>query len=403
MRMKTKELDPPRGTFKADTKPSDPPDLAHLIRRFDPDRRASVRRLVNSSPRAADLAIVFPGALYAISDSNGSIDIRRRALELVLEGAALRDVAQVLDLPLWLRRLPPEAFTGSIGPLPASEMFSRRIVNQLPTAAENSAFWLKAVSFGAYACDEYFALWLARQPVYSESGDPARLFGLLAAYAWYSQAELSRAHGLIVVPWRPEMSLDTAICAAKSWLNRIRLVLQLGPGAITDSWLQAGEAQSFSFVPLLEQAQILAESRAMQNCADQYADRLARDKCRLFSVRRRGVRVATLEIGPHARETGVLAINQLKARHNMPASAEIWQAAHTWLGTQKDLKRAVTLNPPYRPLDGEAWQSLTAAYRASQYGAPWLPERLDTDTLATLDADIAALARRAGVTSWLFT
>ncbi len=403
MRMKTKELDPPRGTFKADTKPSDPPDLAHLIRRFDPDRRASVRRLVNSSPRAADLAIVFPGALYAISDSNGSIDIRRRALELVLEGAALRDVAQVLDLPLWLRRLPPEAFTGSIGPLPASEMFSRRIVNQLPTAAENSAFWLKAVSFGAYACDEYFALWLARQPVYSESGDPARLFGLLAAYAWYSQAELSRAHGLIVVPWRPEMSLDTAICAAKSWLNRIRLVLQLGPGAITDSWLQAGEAQSFSFVPLLEQSQILAESRAMQNCADQYADRLARDKCRLFSVRRRGVRVATLEIGPHARETGVLAINQLKARHNMPASAEIWQAAHTWLGTQKDLKRAVTLNPPYRPLDGEAWQSLTAAYRASQYGAPWLPERLDTDTLATLDADIAALARRAGVTSWLFT
>jgi hypothetical protein len=403
MRTKTKELDPPRGTFKADTKPSDPPDLAHLIRRFDPDRRASVRRLVNSSPRAADLAIVFPGALYAISDSNGSIDIRRRALELVLEGAALRDVAQVLDLPLWLRRLPPEAFTGSIGPLPASEMFSRRIVNQLPTAAENSAFWLKAVSFGAYACDEYFALWLARQPVYSESGDPARLFGLLAAYAWYSQAELSRAHGLIVVPWRPEMSLDTAICAAKSWLNRIRLVLQLGPGAITDSWLQAGEAQSFSFVPLLEQSQILAESRAMQNCADQYADRLARDKCRLFSVRRRGVRVATLEIGPHARETGVLAINQLKARHNMPASAEIWQAAHTWLGTQKDLKRAVTLNPPYRPLDGEAWQSLTAAYRASQYGAPWLPERLDTDTLATLDADIAALARRAGVTSWLFT
>jgi hypothetical protein len=141
----------------------------------------------------------------------------------------------------------------------------------------------------------------------------------------------------------------------------------------------------------------------MQNCTDQYADRLARDKCRLFSVRRRGVRIATLEIGPHARETGVLAINQLKARHNMPASAEIWQAAHTWLGTQKDLKRTATLNPPYRPLDSEGWQSLTAAYRASQYGAPWLPERLDTDTLAALDADIAALARRAGVTSWLFT
>ena len=403
MRMKTKDPDLLRGSFKAETRASEPPDLTHFIRRFDPDRRASIRRLINSSPRAADLAIVFPGALYAIADSNGATDVRRRALELVLEGAALRDVAQVLELPLWLRRLPPEAFSGSIGPLPSSELFARRIVNQLPTAAEDSAFWLKSVTFGSYACDEYFALWLARQPIYSEAGDPSRLFGLLAAYAWYSQAELSRAHGLIVVPWRPEMSLDTAICAAKSWLNRIRLVLQLGPGAVTDTWLEPGDAQTFSFVPLIEQSQILAESRAMQNCTDQYADRLARDKCRLFSVRRRGLRVATLEIGSHPREAGVLAINQLKARHNMPASAEIWQAAHAWLGTQKDLKRAATLNPPYRPLDGEAWHSLTAAYRAGKHGAPWLPEMLDTDTLAALDADIAALARRAGVTSWLFT
>ncbi len=66
-------------------------------------------------------------------------DVRRKALELVLEGAALRDVAQVLELPLWLRRLPPEAFSGSIRPLPSSELFARRIVNQLPTAAEDSA------------------------------------------------------------------------------------------------------------------------------------------------------------------------------------------------------------------------------------------------------------------------
>lgn len=403
MRLKTSEPDPPRGSFKSETKQSEAPDLAPFIRRFDPSRRASIRRLVNSSPRAADLALVFPGALYAIADDTSTSDTRRKALELVLEGAALRDVAQALELPLWLRRLPPEAFSGPIGPLPASETFARRIANQLPSAAEDCAFWLKSVTFGAYACDESFALWLARQPVYSEPGDPARLFGLLAAYAWYSQAELSRAHGLIVVPWRPEMSLDTAICAAKSWLNRIRLVLQLGPGAITDTWLEPGDVQTFSFLPLIEQSQILAESRAMQNCADQYADRLARDKCRLFSIRRRGLRVATLEIGPHPREAGVLAINQLKARHNMPASAEVWQAAHAWLGTQKDLKRAATLNPPYRPLDGDAWHSLTAAYRISRHGAPWLPNMLDADTLAALDADIATLARRAGVTSWLFT
>ncbi len=298
MRMKTKELDPPPGTFKADTKPSDPPDLAHLIRRFDPDRRVSVRRLVNSSPRAADLAIVFPGALYAISDSNGSIDIRRRALDLVLEGAALRDVAQVLNLPLWLRRLPPEAFTGSIGPLPASEMFSRRIVNQLPTAAENSAFWLKAVSFGAYACDEYFALWLARQPVYSNPeirlgcsvcsrrmrGIPRPSFPARMASSWCRGAQKCRS---IQQYARPRAG-STAYGSCCSW--------DLAPSPIPGSRPEKRKT-----------------SRSCR-CSSRRRSWLNRGPCRIvrismrigwraisagFSpVRRRGVRVATLEDWP---------------------------------------------------------------------------------------------------------
>ena len=104
---------------------------------------------MNSSPRAADLAIVFPGALYAIADSNGATDIRRKALELVLEGAALRDVAQVLELAAVAQTsCRPRRSAAPSGRLPSSELFSRRIVNQLPTAAENSAFWLKSVTFG---------------------------------------------------------------------------------------------------------------------------------------------------------------------------------------------------------------------------------------------------------------
>jgi hypothetical protein len=236
-----------------------------------------------------------------------------------------------------------------------------------------------------------------------EPGDPEKLFGLLAAYAWFSNADLARARGLIVVPWRPEMALDTAVCAAKSWLNRMRLVLQLRPGVLTDPWLEPGEARGFSFVPLLDHEAILAEAHAMQNCADQYADRLARDKCRLFSIRRRGVRVATLEIGPHPREAGVLAISQLKARHNLPASAEAWQAAHTWMGGQRELKRASNGVPAERPFDSETWDALMAGYRARKNGAPWIPERANRDSFSILDSGIGELARRAGITSWLFT
>lgn len=399
MRNRANISDPAQGAFSD----GDARDIDKLVNRFDISRRAGVRRLVALSPRLYDLATAFPGALYVLAGRQGTQRRRQKALSLVTEGAPLREVASTLDLPLWLRRLPPEAFSGSLQMLPKSDIFARRIANHLPTSAENSAFWLNSVIFGARACDDYFALWLAQQAIFVEPGDPEKLFGLLATYAWFSNADLARARGLIVVPWRPEMALDTAVCAAKSWLNRMRLVLQLRRGVLSDPWLEPGEARGFSFVPLLDHETILAEAHAMQNCADQYADRLARDKCRLFSIRRRGVRAATLEIGPHPREAGVLAISQLKARHNLPASAEAWQAAHTWMGSQKDLKRTNAGAPADRPLDSETWAALMAAYRARKDGASWIPERASRDTFLILDNGIGELARRAGITSWLFT
>jgi hypothetical protein len=380
-----------------------PYDIEAMINRFDPSHRLRIRRLVSSSPRVADLAVVFPGALHAMSSRRGTPKRREKALKLVTEGAPLRDVAAALDLPLWLRRLPPEAFTGPYGTLPRSDVFARRITNHLPTAAEDSAFWLKSVVFGVDACDDYFALWLAQQAVFMEPGNPEQLFGLLAAYAWFSSAAPSPARDLVLVPWRPVMALDTAVCAAKSWLNRLRLVVQLKEGVLTDPWLQPGEARGFTFVPLLDEKTILSEAHAMQNCADQYADRLARDKCRIFSVLRRGVRVATLEIGPHPREAGVLAISQLKARHNLPAGVEIWQAAHTWIGQQTELKRSNAGLLPERPFDTNAWTALLAPYRTATNGASWMPHLASKDSFLIIENGIAELARRAGITSWLFT
>jgi hypothetical protein len=154
---------------------------------------------------------------------------------------------------------------------------------------------------------------------------------------------------------------------------------------------------------LLDDSDILAEAHAMQNCADQYAERLARDKCRLFSIRRAGTRLATMEIATHPRETGVLTITQLKARHNMPAGNEVWQAAHAWLASQPCLKRLPDMTSPERPLDQPIWRELMAPYREQRQGAPWLAETATQGTFAELDTQMAALARRGGVTSWLFT
>lgn len=371
--------------------------------RFAYPARREVRRLMRSSARLADLAVVFPGAMYALASRRGTQATRDAALALIEDGAALKTVARALELPLWLRRLPPEAFQKAVPPVPSGENFTRRIATRLPAVPSHSALWLDAVAFGAEACSEDFALWLADQAIYSEPGKPDQMFGVLAAYAWHSRSPHARAHGLIVVPWRPEIAFDTALCAAKSWLNRMRLTLQLGPGVLTDPWLSGGQVRGYTFVPLLDRTEILAEARAMQNCADQYAERLADDRCRLFSIRREREHVATLEVGPHSREAGMLAITQLKGRHNMAAPLDVWQAAYAWLAAQSGLRRLPPRIPPERNLDQEAWRQLMAPYRKTADGAAWLPEVATQAVFDSLNAEMADLARRGGVSSWLFT
>ena len=109
----------------------------------------------------------------------------------------------------------------------------------------------------------------------------------------------------------------------------------------------------------------------MQNCADQYAERLADDRCRLFSIRREREHVATLEVGPHSREAGMLAITQLKGRHNMAAPLDVWQAAYAWLAAQSGLRRLPPRIPPERQLDDDVWRQLMgpfAGVRAARHG-----------------------------------
>lgn len=380
-----------------------PGDTERAVQRFPPMIRREVRRLVRSSPRIADLATVYPGILYALAARRGTLAARLNATSLIEDGAQLKLVARALDMPMWLRRLPPEAFEALPASLPKSEAFGRRIASRMPTAANESAFWLTSVLFAEQSCHEDFAIWFAGQHVFADHGDAEKLISVVAAYAWFSGKPDSAAHKLIVVPWRPEIAFDTALCAAKSWFNRLRLVLQLPPGVVSDPWLKPGAALGYTFEPLLNHPDILAEAQAMQNCADQYGERIVRDKCRLFSVKRNGTRVATLEIGPHQREAGVLAINQLKARHNMAATTEIWQAAYTWMASQQALKRLPALGNSERIFDQEAWRTLLNPYRDAKSGAPWFDRDASHLMFAGFDADLADLARRGGVSSWLFT
>ena len=57
----------------------------------------------------------------------------------------LAEVAAAADMPLWLRKLPPEALSRPIAKLPDGKSFRRQIANHLPSR-KVAAIWLQAVA-----------------------------------------------------------------------------------------------------------------------------------------------------------------------------------------------------------------------------------------------------------------
>jgi len=380
-----------------------PRHLSRQLNRFDTGARAAIRSIVRKVPQAGDLIEVFPGVLHALATGYGSDESRSRALALIESGGQLKRVARQLGLPTWLRRLPPEAFRGPLGKVPDGDSFSRRIAQRIPLRPAETARWLDAICFAERAAGQEFALWVSRQRTVCFDDRPDRRLAILSAYAWFSTHPETEAGRLIWSRWRPEISLETGVCAAKSWFNRLILSVRLPPGAIKDAWLDQGTAGAYTIVPLLDSPSLIEEASFMNNCADQYAVPIAANRCRLFSVQLDGKHVATLEMAPHQRERRALAIAQLKGRHNMPAPLEVWQAVYLWLSHQHRLVQSpVQLAREPLGADTGVWQRLMAPYRTACDGAPWLPPDLALEKIEQLDAGIAGLAHACEIRSWLF-
>ncbi|WP_246504391.1 hypothetical protein [Bradyrhizobium agreste] len=97
--------------------------LERRLRRYHPRFQDAVRALAARHPRLADLAASFPALLFALAVPRARLD-PARAIACVVDGASLAQAATPADLPLWLRKLPPEAFVRPVPRLPDGELFS---------------------------------------------------------------------------------------------------------------------------------------------------------------------------------------------------------------------------------------------------------------------------------------
>ncbi len=351
-------------------------ERAAELARFRSPYRERIAELICCSPEAIDLIDTFPALLFALVSGRGHKSARAKAFATVLNGGSAKTAARHLGLPLWLRKLPPEAFAGPISHLPDEPGFNAMIANWLPKSRRQSSDWLVQIGWAVEACSPAYALWSARHYGATAAFRRRALFRRMAAWAWFSSRPETAAHRLMVRSWTPKMGMRRAIVEMERWENRMELACVLGDG-IEAPWLEEGRVDNFDFVALRTVEDFIAESDFMSNCLDQYAARLATGLVRVFAVRSAGVSLANVEIGPISSEEQRPAVIQIKAARNRPASARIERAVAAWLGGQRhDL--------PPRPGPVRAGSFEDAQQLLYQPYLDWLPERIRSDFVAAV-------------------
>ena len=302
----------------------------------------------------------------------------------VLNGASLAELAAAAAVPMWLRKLPPQAFTRHIGTLPDGELFRRRIANHLPASAKLAPTWLRAVADAAEWGDEATAIWVARELVRDAKAVNLGALRVACLFAWFSARPGTRAHGLIKQPWRPCLRFEATVTRASAWRTRIDLHLNLGDEPIADMWVSPGSFGGYEFVAIRSAEQVSEEASVMRNCLAGYGRSLAGNGTRLFSVRQGGKRVAVIELMCLGSDP-LLNITEISGPRNKPVSVEVSQAARRWLHANDLSKATANSNcgsPPYlRPI----WMSLWRPYWLAKGRIPhWLPLQPSRDALADL-------------------
>ncbi len=352
--------------------------IDRALLRFVKHRQTAVRRLASQHPRLADLSLSFPALLFALAVPRQGFD-PAPVIADVIAGAKLKRLAAVAGLPLWTRRLVPEAFNGTIPNLPSGPAFTSEICNFLPRP-RHAARWLACVTIAADVADERVALWMARHVEAARLPFTDEAVRRVALWAWYAQRPDALAGRLAETPWTPQVGLPAARDAAWTWRERVSLTAHLGLAPIEDVWFDSGEVDGYLFEPLCSAEEIAAEAKAMRNCSSEwrYGSAYRRNRTRLWRVTKNGARVAMVETRLCSRlsETGYPLIDQFAGPGNGGLEHAVKLAIYRWW-LQQPIHSQPAQTVPSRPddvADRAAWIALWGPYwRAKRRLPAWLP------------------------------
>lgn len=355
-------------------------DVRAMIGRFQPSHRARLMRLAASHRYVEDLLFTFPGLIHVLCASELSEEVRADALHRVMSGASLAEVARYLGVPMWLRKLPPEAFQVPFRVLPDTPAFAFRIANALPADTKDAAGWLAAVGAAHRACNEDFALWVAREYAEFDTADMLAIVPVMGLFAWVSMRGDIEPALLMRRPWSFDLGGTEACGALSAWLTSLEIPLYRNLREARVAHINPEPVvKGITFVQLKTLRDLEEEGAAMNNCVAGYGRVLARACSVLYSLREGTQRVATLQVAFAAHRTRAPAILQLHGTGNSKAPHHVWQAVHTWLAGWDEVPDNVTRCGCVTGADKRTWQRFWKPYWLDKGVPEFLPMRAPAD------------------------
>ena len=300
------------------------------LSRFPENHQEAVLTLAAKHDRLAELAASFPALLFALAITKNE-PCAKQVSQGIFDGRPLADLAEIGSVPLWLRKLPPEAFTQRLPQLPDDAAFRVRIANHLPRQPAYAAKWLKQLGRAVNWCDEDFAIWLVRainaNPDLEISG---KWLFKLALYAWFSRHPETFAGQLIETRWNPKMTYAAATDGLHQWRENARTHLLLESVEPEKPWVQQTVQGEYQFEPILSATALISEAIAMENCIRSYSDEIAMRETQFWVIKKDNKRLAHCAIGHKWREP-LPSITEIYGPNNAEVSAEVYRAAWVWL------------------------------------------------------------------------
>lgn len=327
-------------------------DAVRAARRFAFNHREHIYRAAALSRRALQLTDTFPVLALAIYSDHWSLNRfdfsdfgaydaavanfaarKKTAADLVERGAQLRDVAAAMDLPTGLRHIKP-------GAAHVAGSFLRQrpdLLHFMPEALPRSRNWLRLVRWANHKVSADYAEWTARHAVQIPGGLD-QVYSLTNDLADWVRArpDAIEATGrqFVVRPFTPSMSLKTVTKLSADWHEAVASDMSGPQFGFPAPWYPAAKLGAFEILPIDNSGELYREGAAMHHCAGTYANEVRGGAIYVYSIRRDGERLATLELGRNGNRPSLL---QLRGPCNAQPPKEIISTVKRWLRARAPL------------------------------------------------------------------